>query len=177
MTKIYVFGASGSGVSTLGEALAAQIKLPWFDNDTFYWKESDIPFTDANPPEVRASLLKDAVSHLESWVLSGSCCGWGDDVTKYADYAVFLSAGPDIRVERVKQRESGRFGLRIMPGGDMHEEHVKFVEWVAQYDDGSLGGRSRAKHEDWMSCFENKIIRLNSEVGVESLISEVVTFL
>ncbi len=38
--KIHVFGASGSGVSTLGKALAVELHLPFFDADDFYWKKS-----------------------------------------------------------------------------------------------------------------------------------------
>jgi adenylate kinase family enzyme len=37
--KIHIFGASGSGVSTLGKSLALQLKIPFYDADDFYWKK------------------------------------------------------------------------------------------------------------------------------------------
>ncbi|MEJ7664585.1 MAG: hypothetical protein WKG07_36235 [Hymenobacter sp.] len=43
--KLYVFGASGAGVSTLGAALAAILGATYFDGDAYFWEVSDPPFT------------------------------------------------------------------------------------------------------------------------------------
>ena len=43
--KIHIFGASGSGVSTLGKLLSQAWKIPVFDFDDYYWADSEIPFS------------------------------------------------------------------------------------------------------------------------------------
>ncbi|GAB3319388.1 hypothetical protein GCM10027299_11850 [Larkinella ripae] len=37
--KLHLFGASGSGVTTLGTALAAQLHLPYVDSDDYFWEK------------------------------------------------------------------------------------------------------------------------------------------
>ncbi|WP_228410094.1 shikimate kinase [Chryseobacterium viscerum] len=34
--KIHIFGASGSGVTTLGKALSEELNLEYFDSDDFF---------------------------------------------------------------------------------------------------------------------------------------------
>lgn len=44
------------------------------------------------------------------------------------DLAVRLVTDVDIRIARIKTRESERFGDRILPGGDMYKQHQDFLE-------------------------------------------------
>lgn len=47
--KIHIFGASGSGVTTLGNALANQLNIPYFDSDHYFGKPPIHPLRkDAN---------------------------------------------------------------------------------------------------------------------------------
>lgn len=36
--NIHIFGASGSGATTLGRFLAVQLNVPCFDSDDYFWK-------------------------------------------------------------------------------------------------------------------------------------------
>ncbi|MEM6738348.1 MAG: shikimate kinase [Bacteroidota bacterium] len=36
--QIHIFGASGSGVTTIGKALSKELDLSYFDTDDYYWK-------------------------------------------------------------------------------------------------------------------------------------------
>lgn len=56
------------------------------------------------------------------------------------------------RLARIKQREYARFGSRILPGGDMHEHHLSFLQWAAGYDNGGLETRSAALHDTWQKA-------------------------
>lgn len=40
-------------------------------------------------------------------------------------------------------------GSRIEIGGDMFEDHQKFLTWAAAYDCGDIHMRSKAKHDEW----------------------------
>ena len=45
MLNIHVMGASGSGTTTLGQALAAKLGIRHLDTDHFFWMPTDPPFT------------------------------------------------------------------------------------------------------------------------------------
>lgn len=175
--KIHIFGASGSGVSTLGSALSKKLGFKWFDSDEFYWKKTDPPFTEAYPVEKRKALIKKHTSKYDSWVVSGTLVSWGSEIQEEFDLAIYLYTSPDERVKRVKKREATRFGNRIMKGGDMYEGHKNFIEWVAQYDEGRLGGRSKFKHFNWMKSLTCPVYKIESNITTEELLYKVQTFI
>ena len=119
--RIHILGASGSGTTTLGRALAAHLQCPHFDTDNYFWLPTNPPFTQQREHTERQQLLMDAVTAHDAWVLSGSLCGWGDVAIPLFELVVFLQIPHDIRMERLRQREYERFGERILPGRDMHE--------------------------------------------------------
>ena len=41
--RIHILGASGSGTTTLGRALAARLQCPHFDTDDCFWLPTDPP--------------------------------------------------------------------------------------------------------------------------------------
>lgn len=43
--RIHITGASGSGTTTLGKAIAKKYGIKHFDTDDFYWQKTKIPFT------------------------------------------------------------------------------------------------------------------------------------
>ena len=44
-TRIHTVGGSGSGTSTLGEAIATALSYTWLDADDFFWEPTDPPYT------------------------------------------------------------------------------------------------------------------------------------
>ena len=93
-----------------------------------------------------------------SWVISGSLCGWGDSAIPLFDLVVFLWIPQDVRMARLHRREMERYGTRIMPDGDMYEQSQAFLNWAASYDEGNLSIRSRRRHEQWLSTLPCPII-------------------
>ena len=75
--RIHILGASGSGTSTLGRALAAHLHAPHFDTDNYFWLPTDPPYTQQRERTERQQLLMDAITPHDAWVLSESLCGWG----------------------------------------------------------------------------------------------------
>jgi adenylate kinase family enzyme len=114
--RIYISGASGAGVSTLGAGLAAKLQVPHFDVDNYYWYPTEPPFEQSRPPAERVNLLNQSLTDGQ-WILSGSLDGWGDEVIQGADLVVFIDTPTSLRIERLKARESLRYGERILPGG------------------------------------------------------------
>jgi adenylate kinase family enzyme len=152
MPSIHLTGASGSGTTTLGAVLAQALSLPHLDTDDFYWLPTDPPFSRKRPmPERLECLLAalDAAPH--GFVLSGSCCGWGDPLRARFDHVVWLGLPAEERLDRLERRERARFGAAALaPGGAMHEPHREFMAWAARYDEGGLEVRSHARHAAWL---------------------------
>lgn len=167
--RIYLTGAAGAGVSTLGAALARRLDIPQLDIDDFYWLPTDPPFTAKRPPEERVRLIQSEQDSAPGWVLAGSFLGWGDALVRHADLIVFLLTPTQIRLQRLALREAQRFGPRIQFGGDMHDVHLSFLNWAARYDDPGFSGRSRQQHETWLARQTAPIIRVNGELPSEEL--------
>lgn len=175
--KIYLIGASCSGVSTLGLDLSKTLGLPLVDVDAFYWVPTDPPFSLKRPPEERVSLIQSQLGHGDGWILAGSLVGWGDVLIQNADLIVFLHVPTRVRLQRLDAREKLRHGDRISPGGDMHDAHLSFRDWASRYDDPSFKGRSLAQHERWLNPRSAPVLRLDGQASTTSLTRSVVAAL
>ena len=119
-------------------------------------------------------LLEAALDKADSWVVSGSLCGWGDPFLSRFELVVFLLVPTDVRLTRLRAREVMRYGHEaICPGGVLHKAHVDFLEWAQQYDTGGLNMRSRALHEQWILKLPRAVLRLDGNRPLETLLSEV----
>jgi adenylate kinase family enzyme len=99
--RIHILGASGSGTTTLGRALAERLQCPHFDTDDYFWVPTDPPYTQQRERTERAQLLMDDVTTHNSWVVSGSLCGWGDVAIPLFELVVFLWVPQDVRMARL----------------------------------------------------------------------------
>jgi adenylate kinase family enzyme len=74
--RIHITGASGSGVTTLGAALAARLGAAHLDTDFFYWKPTDPPFTVKRETADRPARVVAAMDAAPAGrILSGSLDG------------------------------------------------------------------------------------------------------
>ncbi|MGC5701308.1 AAA family ATPase [Pseudomonas sp. NFXW11] len=160
--RIHLFGASGSGTTTLGRALAERLQCKHFDSDDFYWQPSASPFSCRRPRDERIQRLQSQVLSQPRWVLSGSLCGWGDVLIPSFTLAVFLQLDPDVRLRRLRAREFQRYGVQIFEGGERHAATQAFLAWAAGYDEGDHGTRSRRRHETWIKSLACPLVRLDS---------------
>ena len=167
VTRIHILGASGSGTTALGRAVAKRLQCPHFDTDDYFWVPTDPPFTHQRERTERQRLLLDDLTAQEHWVVLGSLCGWGDVAIPLFELVVFLTIPHDIRVARLRQRELQRFGERILPGGDMYESSQAFLAWAASYDNGGLDIRSRRLHKEWLGMLPCPILCLEGEYTME----------
>ena len=170
--RIYLNGASGAGVTTLGRALAAASGLRHIDVDDYYWRPTDPPYVQSRPAAERVSLLKEALAAGE-WVLSGSLDGWGDELIVDAQLVVFVDTPTALRIERLKAREAGQFGARILAGGDMHANHQAFLVWAAGYETAAQAGRSRPRHEAWFKQMKQHSLRVDGRLSLDTLLQQV----
>lgn len=150
--------------------------IPAFDTDDYYWLPTDPPFQRKRPIPERLRLLRESLESAPSWALSGSLCSWGDSLVPMFDVVVFLTLDHDVRMERLKRREIGRYGAaRIAPGGDLHGTHVEFMDWASRYDSAGSEQRSRVSHEEWLATLPASctLVRLDSSVRMQELVATV----
>src|SRR5258708_39061978 len=107
---ILITGASGSGTSTLGVALAKELGIAHLDADDYYWLPTAPPFTSKRDHTERLSSVLRDVRAKQSAVLAGSIMEWGLELENAFDLIIYLYLDASIRVERVRAREMERFG-------------------------------------------------------------------
>src|SRR5579883_2513810 len=90
LARIHITGASGSGVTTLGRALADRLAFPCHDTDDFLWLPTDPPYRALRPVADRLRLMRELFVARADWVLSGTLAGWGDPLIASFDLVVFL---------------------------------------------------------------------------------------
>jgi adenylate kinase family enzyme len=112
--KIHIFGASGSGTSTLGTSLTNVLPYIHLDTDDYFWIKK---FTEQREVNEKRKLLREDLLMYNILILSGALCGWGDSFKSYFDLVIFLWIPKNIRLERLQQREFKRYGNDILAGG------------------------------------------------------------
>jgi adenylate kinase family enzyme len=126
--RVHVFGASGSGTTSLAAVLAARHGHRHLDTDDFYWLPTDPPYQHPRPRDARLAQLRFALAGSASWVVSGSLCGWGDPLIPEFELVVSLVVQTDVRLARLRAREVQRYGREVIaPGGKLHQAHVEFL--------------------------------------------------
>lgn len=176
-SRFHVTGASGSGVTTIGRALANALALPHHDADDYYWLPTIPPYQVKRPAQDRLRLMHEVFLPRSDWVLSGSVDGWGNELADAFDLVVFVSTPTAIRLARLRDREARHFGAEATAeGGWRHPETEKFVDWASHYDDGAREGRNRARHEAWLSTLRCPVVRVDGSHLLEEIVAEVVRF-
>ncbi len=174
--RIHILGASGTGTSTLGRALADAWSVPLHDTDDYYWQPTEPPYTQARPPAERLALMQAMFLPRRAWVLSGSLMSWGQPILPQLDLAVFLTLDPATRLNRLRLREANRYGAAaIAPGGPYHEGFKTFMAWAAQYDQNDPGftGRNLTRHRAWLATLPCPVLELDSAAPLPDLVARV----
>lgn len=160
-----MLGASGSGTTTLGRALADYWSVPHADADDYFWVPTVPPFIEKRPESARRALMRDVFVPRESWILSGSMVGWGEEIAAECDAVVFLTLDPRERLRRLEVREVHRRDGRQFDEAAWSD----FMDWAKGYDDPTFDGRSRIAHEEWLAGLDRPILRLGSGASVAEL--------
>jgi adenylate kinase family enzyme len=172
--RIHILGASGSGVTTLGRALAGTLGLPHHDTDDYFWLPTTPPYQTARVAAERLRLMREMFLPRADWILSGSLGGWGDALIPLFDLVVYMRAPRELRMQRLRAREAAHFGAdATAPGGWRHDETEAFVEWASHYEDGTREGRSLARHAAWLARLPCPVARLDGARATGELVAEI----
>ena len=164
---IHIFGASGSGTSTLGRLIRDSLGYFFMDTDDYFWEATDPPYQITRNPSDRIALMKNDIASHDKIVISGSLVDWGDELIPLFRLAVRMETDTATRIARLKAREREHFGNRIDAGGDMYENHQSFIEWAKGYDTGDLNTRSKARHDVWQKQLQCPLILVDGGLPLE----------
>ena len=165
---IHLFGAAGSGTSTIGKRIAAQMGYLHMDTDDYHWLPVEPFFTHKRPIPERLMLMEDDIAASPGAVVSGALIPWGDPLIPLFTLCIRVDTPRDVRLARIKPREYARFGQRILPGGDMYLQHLDFLDWAALYDTGDVTVRSKALHDQWQKQLTCPVITVNGAAALET---------
>jgi len=126
------------------------------DIEDYHFIKSDIPYTVERSREECLNLMLTDIKKYRSFVLSAVTGDFGDIIPQFYKLGVFLSAPLELRLERVKRRVFEQHGERVCEGGDMYEQRVKFLDFVAS--------RSLAGIDQWAETLTCPVIRVDGTV-------------
>ena len=129
---VIVCGMNGSGKSTLGRALAESLGWRFLDNEDLYFPKDDPahPYAAERTQEEVERLLLAEVRRDECFVFAAVRGNYGEAVLPYYKAAVLVEVPREIRLGRVKARSYGKFGERMLPGGDFYESEKRFYDLI-----------------------------------------------
>ena len=144
---IAIIGLNGAGKSTLAHVLAKKLHYFEIDVEDYYFPEqrssrinalevrtsADVSFIPYLSPraksEVEFAIRKD-INCNPQFVLSGVTLNWSESILSQIDIVFYLHVPLSERLRRIRSREAQRFGSRILPGGDMYEQHNEFLNKI-----------------------------------------------
>ncbi len=163
---IHIYGAAGSGTSTLGRYISEKSDYFFMDTDDYFWEPTNPPYTTKRNRSARIKLMKADIEKYDNVVIAGSLVGWGDELILLFTLAIRIKTDTSIRIDRLKIREREKYGSRIDIGGDMHDNHIEFINWAASYDNGGINMRSKAEHDKWQKQLLCPIIQVDGSIPV-----------
>lgn len=155
---IAIFGLNGAGKSTLTHALAKELNYYEMDVEDYYFPEQkesrkkalenaeivdtgspeEVPYSNSRSKEdVQTALLEDVKAHPD-FILAGVNMNWCEEILSRIEFAFWVKAPLEKRLERIQHREEKRFGARALTGGDMYEQQKEFRKAVAGREEKSL---------------------------------------
>lgn len=173
--RIHITGASGAGTTTLGRALADAFSVTHHETDDYFWRPTVPPYQVIRDAPERLRLMHEMFLPGAMWILSGSLQGWGDPIIPYFDAVVFLYTAKEMRLQRLRARETARFGAEaVAAGGWRHRATEDFLEWASKYDEGESVSRTLSKHRSWLSTLSCPVFHLDGSASTKELVARFV---
>ena len=169
--RIVLSGGNGAGKSTLGKALAAAMNLPFLDIEDYYFPKSDPGYLYAaqrTEKEAIALLLAD-VKRLDGFVLAAVKADYTPELSSRFTHAILVDVPKDIRMQRVRERSFGKFGKRMLPGGDLWEREERFFAMVQN--------RSDDRFLRWLDSLAIPVLHADGLLPVEQNVQRVCRWL
>lgn len=165
---IIIFGAMGTGKTTLGKELAQRLHYKHFDLDDYHMRwDTEIPFTAFHTKEDKTERLMNDISQYPHFVMSGQMWSIRKTFEPFFDLAVFINAPTEICVERCRLRALERWGNRVLLGGDMYEYNLNHLISAEQYATGEPPSVCLKRDEQWITELPCPVLRIDGTKAID----------
>jgi len=172
MGGIILFGAAGSGKTTIALELAQHLNFWHLDLDDYHWRwDTEIPYTVLRPAEERINHIMNDISQHANFVMSGNMWSIRKTFEHLFDLAVLVTAPVQVRAERIRSRELAKWGNRILPGGDMyaanpiyHQDHLERVRNDFDQD---------KQHDAWAKELSCPVLNIDGTAPIEESVVQI----
>ncbi|MFD2562103.1 AAA family ATPase [Aquimarina rubra] len=173
--KVLIFGASGSGTTTLAKEIEKNTDFVHLDVDDYYWKKTEPPFQEKIPLTERNKYLKADFQKYKNVIISGSMVSWGKEWETIFDLAIFIHLDNEERMHRLYQREKQRYGEKLYTDQKIQQTSKAFLDWANEYENPDFEGRSLKIHMNWMESLDCKVLRINGKMILKNKTEKVLT--
>lgn len=161
---IIILGLNGCGKTTIGRMLAQQLGFFHMDAEDYYFPTPGDYSQSRTEEEVHRLMAADAELH-DGFVLTCVRCNVPDSILCQVQLAVVLRAAPEVRAERIRQREILRFGSRVLPGGDMYQSQQAFHAFAA--------ARTEALVNASLERLNCPVVEISAELAPEEIVQRI----
>ena len=167
MWGMIILGPAGAGKTSVGKLVAQELGIAFLDIDDYIWRtDTEVPYTVMFSRPERIHRLMDAARKAGEFVMAGSMDSFHQYFDPFFRLAVYLTADAALRVARVRRREEEEFGPRVLPGGDMYQNHQAFLQDAAGYETAAASC-TRERHEAWLGQLACPVLRLDGAQPLE----------
>ena len=162
---ILICGLNGCGKSTVGNALAKALGLHFIDIEHLYFSRNSAsdPYRHPNSRQEVERLLLEEIRAQGDFVLAAVKGDYGEAIIPLYRCVVLLDVPRALRLQRVRHRSLQKFGSRMLPGGDLHEQEEAFFRLVEARRDDYV--------EQWVQTLTCPVIRVDGTQPVEKIVA------
>ncbi|MBO2516928.1 MAG: hypothetical protein CW338_06600 [Clostridiales bacterium] len=167
---ILVCGLNGAGKSTVGRLLADELDCRFIDNEDLWFPKDDPGYLYAAPRSRDEVIrrLEEIIAEDDRFVFAAVRGDYGDKLLASLTCAVLIEVPRKERMLRLRQRSFGRFGNRMLEGGNLYEREKAFLDMAA--------GRTEDHVERWLYSTGLPVFRMDGTMppamNVEEFMSE-----
>ncbi len=173
--NLLIFGAPGSGVSTLCEKLSSKLQF----SSIILQNRSEPP--DSGDPILigpqELIQMKQQLQETKGYIIDGSPClmDWSLDEL---DGIIYLRTPKIQRLQRLRTRELASQGQGILKEGCREfKKFNRFMYWVSQFDQAGVDRESKILHQKFLNSLRLPLLEANGLLNQEDLIQQVLEWI
>lgn len=173
--NLLVFGAPGSGVSTLCKNLSKALNFQYVSlGNRCEPPDSGDPIS-INDQEL--AKLQRQLQETKGHVIDGSPCQL-DFSTEELDGIIYLMTPRVQRLQRIRDREVAVQGEKILEEGCKEFKIFnRFMYWVSQFDQAGIDRESKILHQKFLNSISIPILRANGLLNEEELTQQTIDWI
>ncbi len=166
---IHIFGASGSGTTTLGAKLCDELGYKLLDADDYFWLPTNPPYIQKRSKEERLKLIKNDIERFQNVVISGSIVDWGDELIPLFTLAIRIEMNQALRIYQIfvacdGDKVVGYIGCVNYLAFEFENEGMKIIALAVskEYRRKGNGTQLLKTAEQWAKENNIEVVLLNS---------------